>query len=552
MKNKMIVLQRPFEKIRDIDNSKSLWRVAVRVKDLWIVRHAKSTKHHTEMVLCDDLGDEIQMTVPTDLHEKCKTQFHVNMTCTIQNFDVEKNNLSVKACEHKFKLIWTGGSFIEDVNEHKIPKPGFKFKDFADIKNGIVRSDLLIDVIGAFHELGYTQLLPGGRKLQVNFKLKDLAGNILNCTLWEDFATQFAKYNNERTDWGPTIVLIHNARIKEATDQFELGISNVWNGTQLFINDDIPEIIAFKESLSAEESCGNQSQQLSCQSQMLTQSSPMTQQSSGDKFLNNALILPLPQILALPEPASCVTVVTTNKILPTKFGWYYKLCGQCPRSAKGDTLPLKCEKDHETYVINLRYKIDVEAEYEGVKTTLVFWDRECNELIGHTAAELHTMMVEGGITNPLVYPVQLDNFMKKTLACKIKLQLPWGNYSVQGAKADQTIIQKVLDHFPKNEGTSKLAIASSENIELEEVSASDQMIEDQKSDKDEDFVFPTVNLSDSSEYDPDHIPLTPAKRTATNQSVPQDLADALPPTKSSSSKTTLKQLKKNIKREKNP
>jgi hypothetical protein len=30
------------------------------------------------------------------------------------------------------------------------------------------------DVIGAFHEIGYTQLLPGARKLQVNLKLKDL------------------------------------------------------------------------------------------------------------------------------------------------------------------------------------------------------------------------------------------------------------------------------------------------------------------------------------------------------------------------------------------
>jgi hypothetical protein len=32
----------------------------------------------------------------------------------------------------------------------------------------------VIDVIGAFYELGYTQLIPGPRKLQVNFKLKDL------------------------------------------------------------------------------------------------------------------------------------------------------------------------------------------------------------------------------------------------------------------------------------------------------------------------------------------------------------------------------------------
>jgi hypothetical protein len=43
------------------------------------------------------------------------------------------------------------------------------------------------------------------------------SGNILNVTLWEDFAKQFAKYNKERTDWGPTIVLMHNAKIKEAT-----------------------------------------------------------------------------------------------------------------------------------------------------------------------------------------------------------------------------------------------------------------------------------------------------------------------------------------------
>ncbi|KAK2381705.1 hypothetical protein QL285_069293 [Trifolium repens] len=170
----------PFEKIRDINDSKSLWRIAVRVKDLWLVRHGKSNKQHLEMVICDDLGDEIQLTLPTEFYEKLKNELQLNMTCTLQNFDVEKNKDKIRACAHPFKLVCTG--------------------------------DLLIDVIGAFHEIGYTQLLPGARKLQVNFKLKDLAGNILNCTLWEDFAKQFAKYNNERTDWGPTIVLMHNAK----------------------------------------------------------------------------------------------------------------------------------------------------------------------------------------------------------------------------------------------------------------------------------------------------------------------------------------------------
>jgi hypothetical protein len=42
-------------------------------------------------------------------------------------------------------------------------------------------------------------------------------GDVLNCTLWEDFATQFANYNNDRTEWGPTIILLHNAKINQAT-----------------------------------------------------------------------------------------------------------------------------------------------------------------------------------------------------------------------------------------------------------------------------------------------------------------------------------------------
>jgi hypothetical protein len=89
-------------------------------------------------------GDEIQITVPSELYENFKTQLSLNLTCTLQNFDVEKNNLSAKAAEHNFKLVFNGGTLIEDINVHKISKPGFKFRDFADISNGKVPSDLLI------------------------------------------------------------------------------------------------------------------------------------------------------------------------------------------------------------------------------------------------------------------------------------------------------------------------------------------------------------------------------------------------------------------------
>jgi hypothetical protein len=59
------------------------------------------------------------------------------------------------------------------------------------------------------------------------------------------------------------------------------------------------------------------------------------------------------------------------------------------------------------------------------------------------------------------------------------------------------------------------------------------------------------DLSDSSEYDPDHVALTLAKRTATSQNEVKDVETPEGPVGCSSSKLTLKQLQKTIKREKN-
>jgi hypothetical protein len=87
-------------------------------------------------------------------------------------------------------------------------------------------------------------------------------------------------------------------------------------------------------------------------------------------------------------------------------------------------LPIKCDKDHKTFAINLRlvspicswtiiypksvfqitlyyihlfvirYRLDIEVEYGPAQTIFVFWDRECNELLGKTAAVQHAEMLQ--------------------------------------------------------------------------------------------------------------------------------------------------------------
>ena len=88
----------------------------------------------------------------------------------------------------------------------------------------------------------FTHYITHNISLYILFSSNNLSnpnGNILNVTLWEDFALQFSNYNKRRTDWGPTIVLIHNAKIKEATGQafFDDPILAIVNNTY-------PELLA--------------------------------------------------------------------------------------------------------------------------------------------------------------------------------------------------------------------------------------------------------------------------------------------------------------------
>ncbi|KAK2410922.1 replication protein A 70 kDa DNA-binding subunit C [Trifolium repens] len=70
------------------------------------------------------------------------------------------------------------------------------------------------DVIGVLDEIGYTQPTKGSRKVQVNFKLRDLIDNRICCILWEDYAIKFITYTREKTDVGATIIAMKYAKIK--------------------------------------------------------------------------------------------------------------------------------------------------------------------------------------------------------------------------------------------------------------------------------------------------------------------------------------------------
>jgi hypothetical protein len=89
-------------------------------------------------------GNDIQLVIPTGYKAVCDKVLLENTTYTLSNFQVQKNDDAFKASDHKYKLIWTGGTNADNVNVHDIPNPSIKFKPFSEIVSGKWRADLLV------------------------------------------------------------------------------------------------------------------------------------------------------------------------------------------------------------------------------------------------------------------------------------------------------------------------------------------------------------------------------------------------------------------------
>eukprot|EP00256_Glycine_max_P065497 XP_025980092.1 uncharacterized protein LOC112998355 [Glycine max] len=58
------------------------------------------------------------------------------------------------------------------------------------------------------------------------FRVCEHNGEILSCTLWENYCTQFLSYLNERGDDGPMVIILTHARIKDAQGSYPASVSN--------------------------------------------------------------------------------------------------------------------------------------------------------------------------------------------------------------------------------------------------------------------------------------------------------------------------------------
>ncbi|XP_058744322.1 uncharacterized protein LOC131616890 [Vicia villosa] len=499
-------MARPFELVKNINNTKELWKVDVLIHHKWTVLN--KNKEHFELVVVDKDGCDIHVNVPHPFKQAYDSLLTIGNTYTISNFQVSLNDMLFKPSDHKFILTFTGGTSVTDKNKHQIPAKPLKFTSFTDIMSGNWKKDVLI-------EIGYTQLQQGGKKQQINLSLKYLSDNVLNCTLWEGYAMQFHEFSKNRKDTTPLIIVLQYAKVKEE-GKYPLCVSNTFNVTKLILNDDFPQIKEFIESLPKISEAESSSQALSLQSQTLSQYSTSSQHTLYDKLMYKATVLPLVEIVKLKELAQCVTVATITKLKAAQGGWYYQACHQCPRVAKGNEPPY-------------------EFFNSGTKSSFVIWDREAFQLLKVTAAQMRTNLLEAGITDPLEFPVALDALVGMTMVFKVKWQPDWENASVMSIFEDDIVKKDILRSFGQE-------LPNSQNMLTPNVTQNNESVAEASHLDDWDIIPETDITSDAL---PDPVtPTSAAKRIA-----PHESHDITPLSQTSEVQQSSTKMKKHIKLE---
>ncbi|KAH1209584.1 hypothetical protein GmHk_15G044078 [Glycine max] len=246
--------------------------------------------------------------------------------------------------------------------------------------------------------------------------MKDLSGQVLSCTLWENYYMQFLAYLNERGNDGPIVIILTHARIKDAQGSYPPSVSNSLKASKLLINEPILEIQEFRErilDLGVEVS-----PVLAPGDQESSQLSGASQLSSKDAFLSKAEAKTISEINAISEDVVCVTVGTISKIVMDNHSWY---------------------------------RVEVMVSQNNDSSKFLLWDRECTELIGQTADEVNRVKIEDGDVDLNASPQALDRLLGYVLAFKVRIQSKFRNVVVLRYSNELDFINVVLEMLADTE-----------------------------------------------------------------------------------------------------
>ncbi|XP_058741542.1 uncharacterized protein LOC131613895 [Vicia villosa] len=383
--------------IKDLVKGNQVWKMHIRVVDLWVVSE-KNGQKHLEAVIVDVKGDKIHVTTWGRDFQDWIEVVKEHETYYLYNGEPVDNDGPFKICDNPLKLIFNGGTTMSKVAIPEIPTHSYTFHPIASFLKGDFKHDMLYDVIGVLQDVLKTQTGGGGRKSCVNITLRDVEGNVIELVLWEDYAKQFVTYTTPNNFAGPTIIVLTHSWCKTNAGiinvHFVFGLpclSNAWNGSKLYINLEHPQVEKFKASFGSNLPAASQS--LTCDSSV---------QSNNIFWTKLYEVKSIRAVSEFGRDCFATTIGTTTFFNASRFGWYFE--------SNGNT-----EAERFT-----KFKLEVEVEYDNHKGIFVFWDKDVIPYTKQTATKLREIMKKAGEDNPKIWPTHLDALLNRQMVFRIK------------------------------------------------------------------------------------------------------------------------------------
>ncbi|XP_057248957.1 uncharacterized protein LOC125494846 [Beta vulgaris subsp. vulgaris] len=311
-----------------------------------------------EMILMDVHGTKIHASIRRNLIVAFWPKIEEGGFRHISNFLLRDNAGYELTTQHKFTISMNYGSSIVDCNALDIPQYGFEFVPFGDIlaKKG---SDVyLIDIIGQV--TAYGELTKTTKSRCMTIELMDTTNDNLTCVLWGTHAYEMINYINAEGANGAIVVILQFA--KRIMYKGGIRVQNSRYASRLFINTQLSEIIAFKDSMCCK------TQQISGQLTQLT--------NESDDFLKQEYVKDIFDIMNMKKSCVCVCLATIDDI-DVGYSWYYDGCNRCMSGVIREDDVIRCRKENVVLRSTTpRFKIKLIVADKSGDATIMMFDKE--------------------------------------------------------------------------------------------------------------------------------------------------------------------------------
>ncbi|XP_035838813.1 uncharacterized protein LOC118486455 [Helianthus annuus] len=319
--------------LNDVDALSTNYTIKVKIVSLWRkkIRGNERETHRIDMILMDEMGTKIQAFCLHKLFPKFERHLNVDECLIIKQPSLAANTASFKIVPNNQKLSFYYHMFVEKCSKWEGPQYVFNFVDFDDVVTHRIKEGTTVDFIGytvVCYKIEDTNKKDGSKGKRLNLKLQDLEDVQIDLTLWDDYAKDMYSYMVSKNREAHVVVAVHFGAVK--TYKGKWGISNYFDASRLFINDNFDEMLSFKEKFLSKLAASTESSSHAGSYMMC---------SVEDEFLNNDVFSQIAYLGSIIEPKKVVIVGTIVAIVSDKMG-YYDGCNHCKS---------KLEQKFETY-----------------------------------------------------------------------------------------------------------------------------------------------------------------------------------------------------------